>query len=61
MSGTIAYVENLSDGELYNELRKRGFSAGPVVGKSIYCVLYIEVSIANVMLTTHSQTVALWM
>jgi len=32
MSGRTAHVENLSDVELYNELTKYGFPAGPVVG-----------------------------
>jgi len=32
MSGRLAHVENLSDAELYEELTKRGFPAGPVVG-----------------------------
>jgi len=32
MSGRPARVEKLSDAELYKELRKRGFQAGPVVG-----------------------------
>jgi hypothetical protein len=39
MSGILAYVENLTDAELYNELKKHGFPAGPVVGKCIMCVL----------------------
>jgi len=32
MSGRTAHIENLSDAELYKELSKRGFPAGPVVG-----------------------------
>jgi hypothetical protein len=32
MSGRPANVENLSDAELYKELRKRGFRTGPIVG-----------------------------
>jgi hypothetical protein len=39
MSGTLSYVENLTDAELYNELTKRGFPAGPVVGKCVTCIL----------------------
>jgi hypothetical protein len=39
MSGTLAYVENLTDAELYKELRKHGFPAGPVVGKYLCCIL----------------------
>lgn len=34
MSGTLAYVENLTDAELYKELRKHGFPAGPVVAST---------------------------
>lgn len=52
MSETVDYVKSLSDDELYNELRERGFPAGPVVGKCIY-------SIANDMQTTHNQAVAM--
>jgi hypothetical protein len=33
MSEILADVENLTDVELYNELKKHGFPAGPVVGK----------------------------
>ena len=33
MSGRIAYIKNLSDVEVYKELIKHGFPAGPVVGK----------------------------
>jgi hypothetical protein len=39
MSGALSYVENLTDAELYDELKKRGFTGGPVVGKCITCTL----------------------
>jgi LEM domain. len=32
MSGTPEHVHNLTDAELYQELLKHGFPAGPVVG-----------------------------
>jgi hypothetical protein len=38
MPGVVAYIENLSDGELYTELKKHGLPVGPVVGK---CMLYV--------------------
>lgn len=34
MSGIFAHVENLTDAELYNELKKHGFPAGPVVAST---------------------------
>jgi len=34
MSGRLAHVENLSDVELYEELTKHGFPAGPVVAST---------------------------
>jgi hypothetical protein len=40
MSGIFAHVENLTDAELYNELKKHSFPAGPVVGKCIMCILF---------------------
>jgi hypothetical protein len=36
MSGTHTYVERLTDAELYQELIKHGFPAGPVVGKYLH-------------------------
>jgi hypothetical protein len=32
MSGSPVHVENLSDVELYEQLLRHGFPAGPVVG-----------------------------
>jgi hypothetical protein len=43
MSGIIDYVENLTDGEVYNELKKHGFPAGPVVGKCVYYICFMLV------------------
>jgi len=39
MSGRIAYIKNVSDAEVYKELIKHGFPAGPVVGKYLRHIL----------------------